>query len=263
MAISSDMNVDLALPRGWHELNDRQLRYAYRLIAADLHPDAIKAICLMHWSGCKVVTRYGDDAYLLAKRRPRRISFKATPLQIAELLPTLDWLSELPTMPVRPSRLRRRNALPADFSEVPFEKFIICENLYQGFLATKQDALLDELAAVLYPPRLPLAGLRSPLSTVDRLAVFYWFASLKVYLAARFPDFFRPTEEESANLLGTAPTTMGDRLRQSVDAQIRALTKGDITKESVVLSLDTHRALTELNAQAREYRELNAKSNAK
>ena len=44
-----------------------------------------------------------------------------------------------------------------------------------------------------------------------------------------------------------------------MNAQIRALTKGDITKEAEVLALDTHRALTELNAQAREYKELNAK----
>ena len=34
-----------------------------------------------------------------------------------------------------------------------------------------------------------------------------------------------------------------------MNAQIRALTKGDVTKESEVLALDTWRALTELNAQ--------------
>lgn len=37
---------------------------------------------------------------------------------------------------------------------------------------------------------------------------------------------------------------------------IRALTKGDITKEREILALDTHRALTELDAQAKEYQEL-------
>ena len=43
-----------------------------------------------------------------------------------------------------------------------------------------------------------------------------------------------------------------------MDAQIRALTKGDITKEKEILALDTWRALTELNAQAREYKQLQA-----
>jgi len=44
-----------------------------------------------------------------------------------------------------------------------------------------------------------------------------------------------------------------------VNAQIHALTKGDVTKEAEVLALDTHRALTELNAQAREFLELNSR----
>ena len=48
-----------------------------------------------------------------------------------------------------------------------------------------------------------------------------------------------------------------------MDAQIRALTKGDITKEKEILSLDTWRALTELNAQAKEYKQINAQINAK
>lgn len=41
-----------------------------------------------------------------------------------------------------------------------------------------------------------------------------------------------------------------------MNAQIRALTKGDITKEKEILSLDTWRALTELDAQAKEYEEM-------
>lgn len=49
---------------------------------------------------------------------------------------------------------------------------------------------------------------------------------------------------------------MGAMLQEAMDAQIRALTKGDITKEAEILALDTWRALTELNAQAREYKQL-------
>ena len=50
-----------------------------------------------------------------------------------------------------------------------------------------------------------------------------------------------------------------DGLRRNVDAQIRALTKGDITKEPTVLAMDAFRAITELDALAREYDELNKK----
>ena len=43
--------------------------------------------------------------------------------------------------------------------------------------------------------------------------------------------------------------------------QIRALTKGDISKEAEVLRMDVHRALVELDAQAREYEELKKEMN--
>ena len=44
-----------------------------------------------------------------------------------------------------------------------------------------------------------------------------------------------------------------------MNAQIRALTKGDITKEKQVLAMDTWRALAELDAQAKEYEEMQRK----
>ena len=80
-------------------------------------------------------------------------------------------------------------------------------------------------------------------------------------LARRFADFFQPLAQYN-NLLGSTPN-IASQLQETVDAEIRALTKGDITKEKEILSLDTWRALTELNAQAKEYKQINAQINAK
>ena len=67
-----------------------------------------------------------------------------------------------------------------------------------------------------------------------------------------FPSFFK-----SVSGSDDAVTSITyDDMRRNIDAQIRALTKGDITKEHEILSLDAIRALTELDAQAREYDEL-------
>ena len=38
-------------------------------------------------------------------------------------------------MPVRIARIGWHRAVPADFEGVPFETFIVCDNLYQGYLA--------------------------------------------------------------------------------------------------------------------------------
>ena len=45
--------------------------------------------------------------------------------------------------------------------------------------------------------------------------------------------------------------------------QIRALTEGDVTKENEILALDTWRALTELDAKAREAEEFKLKTKTK
>lgn len=243
------LNIDLSVPRGWHELTDKQLRYVFGLIASEFDSDTIKSLCLCRWSGLKVLHRHGDHDFVC---RHNRQEFVVKPFQIAELLPALDWLDDIPTLPVCISRIGRHRAFAADFSEVAFEKFIVCDNLYQGYLATQSDDLLDQLASVLYGHNL------SPhnLSPAHRVSVFYWFASVKDYFARRFKHFFQPPAE---NLLGSPSIPSGSQIQQSVDAMIRALTKGDVTKESEILSLDTHRALTELDAQAREYQEFNAK----
>lgn len=245
------ISINFIVPGSWEEMSDKQLRYVYQLLADEFATDEIKTLCLLRWSATKVIGKQDSGAYLLRKGK---ILFEVTPLTLAEILPALDWLGSLPTSPVRLSKINRQHALPADFSEVPFETFIICDNLYQGYLQTQDDALLDELGATLY-------GKSIDFKPYERISIFYWFASLKDSLSRKYSDFFQPIADAATggNLLGSASPSVED----AMNAQIRALTKGDVTKEAEVLALDTHRALTELNAQAREYKELNAKTQSK
>ena len=256
------ISINFIVPQDWHELSDKQLRYVYQLLANEFATDEVKTLCLLQWSGTKVIGRQDSGAYLLKKGK---ILFEVTPLTLAELLPHLEWLGSLPTVPVRISKINRQHALPADFSEVPFETFIICDNLYQGYLQTQNDELLDQLGATLY-------GKSMTFKPYERINIFYWFAALKDTFSRKFPEFFVRVATEAqgddfqpidaatgGNLLGSSASSVED----AMNAQIRALTKGDVTKEAEVLALDTHRALTELNAQAREYKELNAKTASK
>ena len=88
---------------------------------------------------------------------------------------------------MRISKINRQHALPADFSEVPFETFIICDNLYQGYLQTQDDNLFDQLGATLY-------GKNMTLKPYERINIFYWFAALKDTFSRKFPDFFQPID---------------------------------------------------------------------
>ena len=257
------ISINLIVPQGWHELDDKQLRYVYSLIAKEFSADEIKTLALLHFSGCKVIARHDNNSFLL---KHGKNLFQTSGTQLAEVIPSLGWLDAIPASPVRLRKLRNHASVDAEFQGVPFETYIVVENLYQGFLSTQKDALLDDIAHVLYP------GCSATLTPEERISIFYWVASLKDMFARRFPDFFvnkapygddfQPATADAENLLGSSPN-IGKQLQESMDAQIRALTKGDITKEREILSLDTWRALTELNAQAKEYKQINAQINAK
>lgn len=249
---SSSISINFQVPQGWHELGDKQLRYVYQLLASDFSTDEIKTLCLLQWSDTKVIGRQDNGSYLV---KLGKNMFELTPLTLAELLVNLDWLGATPTSPVRPSKMNRRQALAADFQGVPFETFIVCDNYFQGYLQTQQDYLLDEIGRVVYQDA------KLSFQPWQRIAIFYWMVALKDTFSRKYSDFFQPIADAATggNLLGSSAPSVED----AMNAQIRALTKGDVTKEAEVLALDTHRALTELNAQAREYRELNAKLNSK
>lgn len=247
---------DFKAPTGWTELTDEQLWDVYEVLAADMTLDEIKVRCLLRWNGLEVLNSK-QGTYVLGRKKGTWEGydfFITTPEDIAAIARPLDWLGEFSATPVRPAEVHAyccewAKALPADFDGVPFETYLAAENLFQGYLATQCNSLLDDLARLLYPAEklIPTPELR--------VAVFYWMASLKGWLSRKYPDLFQPVPTEPANLLGNEQPSAED----AMNAQIRALTKGDITKETTILAMDCHRALVELNAQAREYQELNSK----
>ena len=136
----------------------------------------------------------------------------------------------------------------ADLSGVPFADYLVADNLYTGYLQTQRADLLRQAAALLYQaPDITL-------NAEEELSVFYWLASLKAHYQRRFRHPSAPATD-SGNLLTDTQDT-AQRLQAAMDNQIRALTKGDITKEEQVLATDAIRALTELDAMAREYQDL-------
>ncbi len=244
--------INLIVPRGWHELDDKQLRYLFGLLADDYSSAEIRTLCLFRWSGMKVLYRHNLDFVV----RLGSEEFTLTVTKVTNAIESLKWLDEIPSFPVRLSHIGQSTALPADFLFIPFEKYIYCDNLYQGYLHTNDDSLIDEMMKVLYN------GWNSKGLPLERISTFYWFASLKQYFAKTFNHFFQQTGDTDNNLLGNAKS-IAQQVKDAMNAQIRALTKGDITKEKEVLAMDCWRALTELDAIARETEELNRKYNNK
>ena len=247
------ITIDIKLPTRWEELTQKQLRYLFGLIAQGYLIEEVKTFCLFRWNKITILHRYGEKGYMCKKGKQR---FAITALQVAQAVAALDWIKTLPATPIRLERIGRLRAIAADFQGVPFETFIVCDNLYQGYISTQDDKLLEQMAHHLY--RSKYFSLIIRLSPADRINVFYWFASLKAMFSREFKNFLQPVTSDNANLLDS-DRSQYEILTAAVNAQIRALTKGDVTKENEVLALDTWRAMTELDALAREYQEINSK----
>lgn len=50
--------INIKVPREWHELDDKQLRYLFGLLADDYFSAEIRTLCLFCWSGLKVLWHY-------------------------------------------------------------------------------------------------------------------------------------------------------------------------------------------------------------
>ncbi len=221
------MIVNVTVPTSWQELTQKQLYYAYFLLSSEQYSeDQIKGLCIIRW---------GKLEGMLQSIRPE---------QLAGFLPMMDWLMSIPEYPVRLDEIQGHAALyRPDLQGLPFEQYLVLENNYQGYVHTKRIDCLNAMASVLY-------GAQMQLTAPEAYSVFVWFASIKQRFASLFSNFFVPSPmSENTGDIGTA-------LRKAMNTQIRALTKGDITKEKEILALDVYRALTELDAQAEEYNEL-------
>lgn len=253
--------LNLTAPTSWEELSQEQLDYLLRTIAKvnrvninrpfrsleDFSAQTsaqVAVYCLFKWNEVKIVTPYADS--WLVAHGGREYLIRASDLAAATAV--LAWVAELPSSPVRLDRINGAEAVDAELDDsFSFDDWLTCEALWQGYQVLKSDNLLQQMAEVLY--RKP--GIK--LEEHEILSIFYWWAGLKASCNHLYPNFFQSADP------GTAVEPDRDMLRRNMDAQIRALTKGDITKEALILAMPAHRALTELDALAKEYDELNRK----
>lgn len=252
--------LNLSVPKSWAELSQDQLRFllqsmvdvqlANRNVGFASVDDysaqtsaQVATLCFFKWTGLRLICAYADG-WLVAHKGAE---YKLTSGQVAAAISHLAWAKELPGEPVRLDVVDGAEAVPADISSgFTFDNWLSCETLWQAYQLTSDEDLLRQMAEILY--RKP--GIRP--DAASTLGVFYWWAAVKAMVSDMFPNFFKPSGDEAE-----PPSAEG--MRRNMDAQIRALTKGDITKESEILSMEAIRALTELDAQAREFDELNKK----
>ena len=222
--------LTLQIPSSWQALTEQQLTSLLFIITHTTSAEDVKAQFLLH------------------TLIPPHLRAQFDPDDLVDALDALDWMDKAPDTPVRPDWLGGIAAIDPLIHSLNFEQYLIAENLFQGYIATEDEEPALQLAAILFPidekgtPQLQHKAIHAQ-------AALLWWMGIKAHFARTFADLFKPAP---ASEDGTRPD-----MEAAMNAQIRALTGGDVTKEDYILhQVSAWRALTELNAKAREAHEL-------
>ena len=247
--ISDDGQVlDLHAPTDWTELTDEQFKFAMHLLGCIKEPVEIKTRLFFHLCGISV-EKYLHSGVRCSLVQDGRIKyFNLSTEQVHSMLHEFDFVDDFDTKGKRLDYVAKCFAVDKDFHGVTFKTYINVEIIYQNFLRTRHPELLDGMFKLMYRTGTGLEPKKFVLTQAERMNCFCWFVHVKNNFSKVFPHFFRPVNS----------TALPD-MRKVIDAQIRALTKGDIVKEELVLQQDCWRAVTELDALAREAEEFERK----
>lgn len=252
--MKTTLTLDLTLPKSWAALSQSQLKSVCKFLASDrITTHQAKLLLAFKFSGIKFLGLHGDEALVKVKKMTLLLD-QDDMLAIAH---ELDYLESDPVFPVRLFELKHRKAVHPLMREISFARWLGIENLYCGFMQTHKVELLNEILSILYPkkgywPKF-IKAFDYKKFCYAHINLIIWLGSFKKYLCRRYPELYKAagSPDVSRNDLQTH-----QQLMESMNAQIRALTKGDITKNEAVLEMDLHSALTELDALALESRKL-------
>lgn len=242
--------LNFHLPTSWLKLSQDQLKYVFYLLS---HFDIgkVKTYAFIRFCDITVVKKNKSGWTCHTMVGTEKVCFKLDMFQVYYFTDKLNYLEACPDLPVCLNVIDGMKAVNVQLHDVSFGDYLQLENLYQGYLITNKPDTLNEIGKLLYlrkgkhPNKLSL-------SEAEQLSIFMWYTSVKNLFAKLWPHFF-----DSADL--TNDEFELPNMLDCMNAQIRALTQGDVTKEKIILEMDCWRALTELNEKACEAKELNRK----
>lgn len=247
----SDRILDFALPDAWELLTQEQLRYVLFALVR-FNAIEVRTYLFIRFSGIRVV-RHQADGWVCKVTTDKgvEVDFFLHTWQIESFSRCFDFVNESPRTPVYLHSLGEFNAVDKLLREVPFKEYLTIENCYQGYLCMHEDKYLSSMTTLLYSNHAGRHPSPQAVTPEHRLSSFLWYTAIKHQLMRYFPYLMKMAGEGE-------PSGTPD-MRAVMNAQIRALTGGDVTKEKEVMSMDCWRALTELNEKAREQQEFNQK----
>ncbi len=261
---SADGSIDFYAPKSWRELTQDQLRYVLTLMSLFGSPVVVKTYMLVRFCGIHIE----GLAERVARKQPRQFRcwcrpkwwkprrwFTLEAWQVESFIGQFDFIDQFDGMDVRLERIHGCRAVDDILDNYPFGDYLMAEQYYQLAVSSGKEEMISKLACYLYLRPNGKHPKTLHLSPAEQMGTLRWFAHVKSVFAGLWPHFFRKVD--------AAVEEMDTDMRGAMDAQLRALTEGDITKEETIKRLPCWRALTELNQKAREAREFHEKYDKK
>lgn len=256
---TDDRVVNLHAPKSWAEMTQDQLRYVLTLLTTFEDSVTVKTYMLVRFNGIHVERKDvfgGWQCWFRERWFKKKQYFSIMAWQVESMIDQLAYVDSYEDMDVRLDGIRGLRAVDGRLHGVRFYEYLMAEKYYQLYVTTKEGRYVDELAKLLYRPVslwarpkwvMERIHRRLKLTSAETIGTFLWFSNVKLVLSRTFKHFFKQVDD-------AAPEELDIRL--AIDAQVRALTDGDITKEQAVFDMDCWRALTELDNKAREAAEM-------
>ena len=257
--IAKGKTLNFHFPKCWQEFTQKQLKAVLVFLSAYDKTTALLRITL-YFANMVIVEKNNQVARCRVVTDKGMMSVNLTADDMLALTEAMQWVMDPGAHPVLLDELGGRKAIDKFLHGVPFRTYIMIDNLYQGFLMSKNPEAIVEMANYVY--RDPAAvddgdwdyvspsELITVLKPFETFSLLQWYTQLKAHFVKEFSNLFKPANS------GTTPS-----VREAMNAQIRALTGGDVTKEEQILAIDTWRALTELDAKALEAEEFKKSMN--
>lgn len=241
----------LHCPVKWSELSEEQLRYTLMLIGSGLYSEVeVRTMMLIRLCGITVIKKHAGGFWSCSVTLDtgKVHHFDLQTWQIHDMISQLAFVNAPEDMDVRLERIGEYRAVNALLHGLAFMDYLNLEACYQGYLVTRKQGRVEAMARILYRDEEGNMPDRLEPDIAEITGTLFWFYHVKKVFAKVFPNFFRPVN-------GTGEH---DHLA-AFNAQIRALTDGDVTKEKEIKGIDCWRCLTELDAKAREAEEFKRK----
>lgn len=252
-SISSDKDKVLHLhcPSSWGELSQEQLRYTLDLIGCNLYTDVeIRTYMLFRFCEIKVLKKRPNSVSCRVRLENGRWHFfDLQDWQVQDMIGQLSFINAPEEMDVQLEDISGLKPVNKLLHGLPFMDYLNLETCYQGYLNTKGNDRIEAMAKILYRDKKGEMADSVSLDTAELTGTLFWFFHVKKVFASTFTNFFKPV-----NKIGGEYKVM-----DAINAQLRALTDGDVTKEEYIKKIDCWRCLTELDAKAREAEEFKRK----